>query len=245
MAKESLTAEQLKEAKALDQLLQRLTTISDEMKQYKLGDIYILEEWCRDNPKSISVHKTYTGYPAKYKVVFISPEGIPYLRQLTSTGNPTGEICLPPEIPMLTVLKHLDVIAANAISSYNQQRFVPDPEQLDAILLQQEFDPMAQHRDKSKLFGEINKHNKSVQIPTDYFSFNKIASFFKSQKAGDKFWTSPDKQFVVQSVVKAGREWVITATDMNQATVTFNFSSFRNKRLYKEQPRSFAKESKT
>jgi hypothetical protein len=183
------------------------------------------------------------GFPVKYKVVFVSEVGIPYLRKLTAAGNPTGEVHIPPEAEAIYALKRT---VSNPVNAYGvlKQRFTPDPDQLDSILLQTEFDPMEQHAEKSKLFNDINKHNKNAQVPTDYTSFNKIGDFFKSKQPGDKFWTSPEKQFVVQSVVKQGKEWRITATDMNQKTVTFNFSYFMHKRLYKEQPRSFSKESK-
>lgn len=247
MAKESLTPEQLKEAKQLDKTIRSLSEIREDLKQYKLDDIYILENWDATNPKAVWFEKTHMGFPVKYRVVFISDTGIPYLRKLTAAGNPTGEALVPPEATAIHALRRQHSTMLNITAMNNalfSQRFAPDPEQLDAILLQQEFDPMAQHAEKSKLFNDINRHNKNVQVPTDYNNYQKIADFFKTRKAGDKFWTSPDKQFVVQSVIKQGKQWIITTTDMNQATATFNISSFLHKRLYKEQPRSFAKESK-
>lgn len=238
-----LTADQLREAKNLDKTLKGLTKIKDAMKQYKLGDIYILEEWDIIDPNNIQVQKTHMNFPVKYKVCYISDEGIPYLRKLTSAGNVTGEVFVPPEVESVSILKRF----ANHNSFLGdslRQRFVLDPEQLDSILLQQEFDPMAQHRDKSKLFNEINKHNKNVAICTTWTNgYKNISDFFKAKQPGDKFWTAPNKQYVVQSVAKVGREYVVTCTDMNQATVTFNFNDFMHRRLYKEQPRSFRKES--
>lgn len=246
MIKESLTPNQLNNAKKLDKLINELSKLKEEVMQYKLGDVYILEEWYSDTPEHVEVQQTNMGFPVKYQVVYISPEGVPYLRKLTSTGNPTGDVLFPPEI---SGLKQLQYLAENALyNSVNYptlcERFVPDPEQLDSILLQTEFDPTAQQRDKSKLFNEINKHNKAIAIPTDYYSYNKIGDFFKSTKPGDKFWTSPDKQYVIQSVTRIGREWVIKTTDINKATATFNISSFIGKRLYRAQPRSFSKETK-
>lgn len=244
MSKENLTPEQQKAAKLLDKTIERLSNIADELKDYKLGDVYILEEWARDNPKTVWVEKTHMGFPVKYKVVYISPQGIPHFRKLTSSGNPTGEAFLPPQAAILQHLMRMgQANVMGMIDDVTTQRFVPDPEQLDSILLQTEFDPMELHREKSKLFNEINKHNKSVAIPTGYYAGNSIATFFKSLKAGDKFWTAPDKQYVIQSVLKQGREYEVTATDMNQATVTFCFEDFRHKRLYRDKPRSFKQES--
>lgn len=238
MSKESLTADQLKQAKQLDKALKELSKIKESLADYKLDNIYILEGRSLESPEVTEIDKTHMGFPTKFKVVYISPEGVPYLRKITSAGNPTGESLIPFEAETLHTLRN-----HAAYKRDWQSRFIPDPEQLDAILLQQEFDPMAQHRDKSKLYNEINKHNKSITIPTDYNSFNRIAHFFKCKKPGDKFWTGVDKQYIIQSVTKVGREYQIVCTDMNQATQTFNFNYFSYRRLYKEQPRSFAKES--
>jgi hypothetical protein len=110
--------------------------------------------------------------------------------------------------------------------------------------LQTEFNPTADHKDKLKMFTDINKHNKRVAIKTSHPSgYQNISNFFKSKQPGDKFWTGVDNIFVIQSVQKVGREWVIKTTDKNQQTQEFNMSSFLWRRLYKEQPRSFKRES--
>lgn len=245
MVKETLAPGQLLESKRLDKIILGLSNLKEVFKHYELNGVYLLEEWNRYNPKLIiAPKKTHMGFPMKYKVVYISPQGIPYLRKLTSTGNPTGDSFLPPEAIELISLRSLARNGGFSTIDEVCQRFIPDPEQLDAILLQEEFDPMAQHRDKSKLYNEINKHNKKAAIRTDSYGFNQIGKFFKSAKPGDMFWTAPEKQYVVQSVIKTGRDGEITATDMNHATVTFNFSYFMYKRLYKEKPRSFSQETK-
>ena len=240
MAKETLTAEQLRQAKDLDKTLKKLTSIKEQLAHYKIGDVYIIEEYeLYDRSKSF-VHQTSMGFPKKFQVVHISDSGIPYLRQITGKGNPTGEAVVPPEASAINILKRFHT----AGSTPENWKFIPDPEQMDAILLQTEFDPMEQHREKSKLYNEINKHNKAAAVSTSWASsYKDVSDFFKSRKPGDKFWTSPDKQYVIQSVVKVGKEYVITATDWNNTTVTFGFSHFHGGRLYKEQPRSFKKES--
>lgn len=244
MVKENLTAAQLQEAKQLDKIIKQLANIKETFSQYKLDDFYILEEFDKRDPKNVHVEKTHMGFPVKFKVVYISPEGVPHLRKLTVAGNPTGEAVLPPEAAQLNFLRRLGQVNSNSmVDDVIVQRFVPDPEHMDAIILQNEFDPMELHREKSKLFNDINRHNKRVAVPTGYNAFNKIGDFFKSKQPGDKFWTAPGKQFVIQSVIKQGREWEITCTDMNQATVTFNFSHFQHKRLYREEPRSFRQEA--
>jgi hypothetical protein len=239
MSKVSLEPEQLRAAKDLDKALRNLTKVRDTLKDYKLGEIYVLQQWYPEEPEKTIYHETSMGFPAKFQVVHISDEGIPYLRKLTSAGNPAGEAYIPPE-----------AVAVKAIQRFGganipvHEKFVPDPEQMDSILLQTEFDPMAQHREISKLYNEINKHNKNVSVSSSWqSSWKDVSDYFKSRQPGDKFWTSPDKQYVIQSVAKVGREYVITCSDWNKMTVTFGFGNFHGKRLYKEQPRSFKKES--
>ncbi len=240
MKKETLTPAQMIAANNLDKTIKNLSNIGEILKQYKLGDIFILEEWDHYNPKNVVVQETTLGFPKKFQVVYISAVGIPYLRQLTAKGNPTGETLVPPESAALNTLKNF---YNPALGNNINWRFTPDPEQMDAILLQTEFDPMAQQKEKSKLYNEINKHNKNVAIPTGWNDFNKIADFFKNLNPGDKFWTAPDKQYVIQSITKPGREYEIKCTDQNQKEVVFNISHFQFRRLYKEQPRSFSKEA--
>lgn len=240
---ETLNPSQISEANSLDKMLKAITEHKEQLKQYKLNDIYLLEEWYQDAKGPTYIEKTSMGLPVKYKVVYISPEGIPYLRKITGTGRPSGEARTPPEANFLFRIYNAERHLNHYLDKPNY-RFISDPEQLDSILLDVEFDPMAEHRNKSKMFNQINKHNKKVTIPTGVGCFQKIAEFFKSRNPGDKFWTSPEKQYIIQSVVKQGKEWMISAIDQNNKPTTFNFSYFLYKRLYYEQPRSFAKENK-
>lgn len=251
---EGLTPMQLQAANDLDKALEDLKNIKHQLQDYKLNDVYIIEEWDPESKKNISVEKTNMGFPVKYKVVHISTEGIPYLRKITPNGNPTGPFHTPPEAAGLNWLKQTCNIFNDYRISYSASanyprlsqdwRFTLDPEQLDSILLQQEFDPMAQQREKSKLFNEINKHNKRIQVSSSFADHPKTLEFFKSRQPGDKFWTSPDQQYVVQSVTKPNKEYVVTCTDMNQKTIEYKVGYFYGRRLYRECPRSFAKESK-
>jgi hypothetical protein len=215
----------------------QLLDIQKELEQFKIGDIYIREVFYKYAGSS-EIEKTNHNVVAKYKVIHVSPLGIPWLRKIGSNGKLTGNIC---------TIQHINDLINGMKRDHSpygsEDKFVPDPAQLDAILLQQDFNPVEEAQIKAKLFNEINKHNKRVAINTRP---NKpdVADFFKNSKPGDKFWTSPDVFFVIQSVVKGAGQWIITVLDVNQTTVTFNFSSFNFKRLYREQPRSFAKENK-
>lgn len=243
MNRQNLTPDQLKESKLLDKELRKLIKLKEELQSFKLDDVYILEYFDPNEPNKVWVDKSYFGFPVKYKVVHISPEGIPYLRRLTPNGKPTGAVELPDQAQLLSSLVKAGQI--NSLRGYinDGQRFIPDPEQLDSILLQQEFDPTAAHKAKLDLFNEIKNHNKKVTVKTGYFDDHHISAFFKGLKSGDKFWMGPDKVFVVQSIVKTRRDWKITAIDQMQQERKFNFSSFNYKRLYREAPRSFKRES--
>lgn len=247
MSEKNLTDYQLQEAKTLDKTIRQLINIKEEMKDYKLDDIYIMEEWHPFHPKQTWIVKGHMGFPLKYKVVYISAEGVPHLRRLGPSGKPTGDVYLPRQASMLKaiMLAGQADAAAGVVETLETTRFVPDPEQLDSILLQEEFAPTADHKTKLMLFNEINKHNKRVTVPTGWNEFAKIHDFFKSLKAGDKFWKGADKTYIFQSLVKNKREWVITAIDQSQKQCNSNISYWHHKRLYKEAPRSFAKESAT
>lgn len=246
----ALTPEQHKEAKELDKEFKRLVSLKDELADYKLGDFYIMEECFGNNPKQWLPLKGHMGFNVKFKVVYISPEGIPYLRKLTPNGKPTGDVYLPDRAQVLKTLvlpNQYNPFSGVGVPRDANYRFVPDPDQLDSILLQTDFQPTADHKDKLRLFNDINKHNKRVSVKTSAYApnggYKAISAFFKTKVAGDKFWTSPDNVFVIQSIQKVGKEWEIMTLDKNQQEKKFNYSSFLWKRLYSEQPRSFAKES--
>jgi hypothetical protein len=239
---DTLTIEQLKKAKELDSIIDGLHHLKEKLGQYQLNSVYIFEHlWPGAEPE---VSKGHMGFPKKYKVVHISKMGIPFLRQLSAVGNPVGDAFIPPEAVSVRALEMVSEKETKLMNQPVNGRFVADPGQLDAILLQEQFDPMEAHREKSKLFNEINKHNKRVAVETGN-NYQSISNFFKRLQPGDKFWTSVEKQYVIQSVVKVNREYVITCTDINQATVEFRFSNFMYKRLYSEQPRSFHKETRS
>lgn len=214
----------------IDAHVRRTLALKEKLTSYKVGDVFIKEDI-----DSKSVDKTTTGEPIKFKVVHVTPEGIPYLQRLSSSGVPGGSLELPPEAQYL---------AGYDYDAEVDWRLVQDPEQLDAIMLQQEYDPTKQQREKQQLQNEINKHNQAVTVSTRYDCGHH--AFFKSLKAGDKFWTSVDKQYIVSKVATKGRsnKWYITVVNMDQEEVQFYFEEFMYKRLYRDQPRSFSREVK-
>lgn len=249
--KEKLSDYNRKQIKRLDNAIKEISNIKDKLTKYQLGDFYLSESFDSIEPNIKYLDKTALGFPVKYEVVAISECGIPYLRQCSAKGH-VGELIIPPELKILAALEDY----ATRMSNVNEamvdwrgrtylRQFIPDPDQYDAILLQKEFNPVEQQIEAAKLRNEIKKYNKSITIQTSGSGgYNAIANFFKAAKPGDVFWTAPNKHFVIQSVVKQGREWCVTVTDINQQTHTSNFNSFMYTRLYKAQPRSFTQEAK-
>lgn len=230
--------------KKLDDTINKLMTLKDsleELKEYKLGDIYIQEVWNSYNKKP-RICENHLGFPLKFQVVHVSECGVPYLRQLNSKGKPIDGVMTPPHKSII-VLEQLETLESMFERNY---RYVPDPAALDAILLGHEFDPMAPQREVVKLSNEIIKHNKAITIQTGWDQgWENISEFFKGLTPGDKFWTSIDKCYIFQGLKKVGKQWEITALDQSQTVCTFAFRDFNHKRLYSAQPRSFAKEKKT
>ncbi len=216
----------------IDAHIRQTIAVKDICSSYKLGNIYVIE---RGSYKDIE--RNHLGEPCKYQVILISPMGIPFLQRLSSTGKPAGgEILVPSEVDGLRYLR----LGHIADTSW---RFIQDPDQLDAILLQQEYDPMRQYKEKLRLKSEIDKYNKSILVPTSYYNSKVYLSFFKSLKQGDKFWTSVERQYIVyEPASKRHNKWAFTLLDLNQQQQKYLLIDFANKRVYKDRPRSFVKE---
>lgn len=231
--------------KELDKLFEDIQNVGKEFAGFKLGEVYLEEEWDEWDPKKVWVNTNSMGFPIKYKVVHISKQGIPFLKQLNTNGKPTGRARLPVSDKSVWLTNIVHAVHYGAVKQTS--RFILDPDALDSILLEHEYHPMAEQKDKLRLFNEINKHNKKVAIKTSWSAGQQhIANFFKSLKPGDKFWTSPDKGYVFHRLEKAGNAYKIVTVDQNNAEKIFEgFNYFMHKRLYSAQPRSFSKESAT
>ena len=229
---DSLTHEQRSFTNRIDSFVKKTLAVKEQCANYKIGDVYVMTM----NGSNKEVEKNSLGEALKFKVVYISSEGIPFYQQLSARGVPAGELSPVPEALFLM----------NVNTPYDTYwSFVPDPDQLDAIMLQQEYDPMKQHREKLILKVEIDKFNKKIIVPTSWGQEKIYYSFFKGLQVGDKFWTSPEKQYVVHKrAAKMHGTWSITVVDNDQKELQFDLSHFEHKRVYKERPRSFTQESK-
>jgi hypothetical protein len=175
--------------------------------------------------------------------VYVSATGISFLKEISSAGNYIGSLRLMSH--RLETIKRYgsETPTHGYYGKYTDNRWTLDPGHIDSILLDQPYDPVGDIKVNSKLFADINRHNKAVSIQTR--DTNVIRAFFMRLKPGDKFWTSPIKVFVVQTVFKDDvGHWRISALDANNETKLFTAKDLQWKRLYKEQPRSFSAETK-
>jgi len=224
----SFTVQQQEWINNVDNNIKASEAIKGACGRFNVGDVCLMQM------NNSSFQKKATGEPVKFQVIHITPEGVAIFQRLNPEGRPEGELLLPPEATHLTYASRIYPPGWD---------FVQDPDQLDAIMLETEYDPMKAHKDKLRLKSDITKHNKRITVATQYDS--DYLAFFKGLKVGDKFWTSIDAQHIVQKVAfKAKGRWFITTTDVNQRQVEHELSGFAYRRLYREQPRSYTREVK-
>jgi hypothetical protein len=210
----------------------RIREVMELLPTYKVGDVYLMK---LSEEYGGKVQET-RGVPHKYRCIFISEVGIPYFRRIDNHGKATG-----------TVVSDVGDIFINASYEYDTSQMIPDPAQLDAILLNEEFDPVAEQARKAKLYAEIRRHNKSALIQSwGSDGERQIHKFFTGLKPGDTFWTGPNSCVVIEAM-KPGR-------NIHEGTVTikkdgktrqYSMSFFRYRRLYRVQPRSYKKEAES
>jgi len=239
--KTELSKDEQERVKRTDKLIERIVKIQEALESFKLGDVFLRQDCYGDPPEDRYIHKNALGFPDKFKIIHVSSAGVPWMKVLNSNGEPTGYLELP-DCVEFEAIRYVEDAVKN-LNNYAYTKLIPDPDALDAILLQEEFQPMAPYKEQLTLFKDITKHNKSIAIETS-FKPNSVAKFFKSLKPGDTFWTSPVKVYVFQSLRKVARNQQITALNIDQVIQTFNFSYFSYRRLYSAQPRSFAQERK-
>lgn len=243
-----MTQKQLLAATLVDKVYERIKQIDSELEHYKLGDVYILEYMATQWDPTVSYETvSHLGTNAKYKCVHVSSAGIPFFRKLNAGGKPTGMAFTPNVVENLTGTVNYDAWDNDdwqLLDDY--QRFVPDPDQLNAILLDEEYNPNGEASVKAKLFNEINRYNKSITIKTNGWNGNpQLRDFMQALKPGDTFYMGKAKAYVVQSTHIGRPAWTVTAKDQSGKEVVFDMNGLSYKRLYKSKPRSFADENKS
>lgn len=142
-----------------------------ETETYLSGTIFCIEKARRFKLNDILFRRWYDGTlcknsygPIKYKVVHVDKNGMPYAKEMTSAGNPRGEL--------ISIYNHYvmlieDHIGYPAVLSMEEDIFSHDPHYIEHIIIAEEgenYDPAEASRKKKILREEIIKHNKDNKI---------------------------------------------------------------------------------
>jgi hypothetical protein len=218
-----------------------LLSIIEHVRRFKIDDVLIAfyadrPIWMKQMPSQIV--NSY-GAPKKYKVIVVDTYGVPYVREINKSGNPSGKL-----IPMIKYQKGGDAFSASLT-----MRFEVDPDYTDAIILDdvESFDASTSHKEKASTFKEISTHNKNAAIDNG----NKdLATEIDSMNVGDILWRSSITFWIILSKIPIPRDAkgkIIDASNHKFMEVQtskgkilkLSFSDIKYKVLYNAQPRSF------
>ena len=243
----SLSSIEIELIEKYDCVLEKISKIQEKFSHIRLDDVLVRETTAFGEKPTID--KNNLGHPFKFKVVHISRGGIPFIKLIGSNGNVKGDlIFLDDDCAFLEYSLEEELARGhrfNVRGDSLKHRFLPDPDQLDAILLEQEYKPMALQREETSLLNEINKYNKKIIVKTNWCDRECIRRFFQNLKSGELFWMSSDKSLLFYSMNKVKNIYTIDCKDSNGVPRSLVFSNFFGRRLYKEKPRSFSRERKT
>jgi hypothetical protein len=164
----------------IDSFLHRM----EHAKRFKLNDILIAFV-LGDTEKTTPVRNCY-GVPKKYKVVFEDKHGIPYAKELSKNGKPTGML--------LTLVKWGD----HRYDRGEDMFFQLDPDYEDSLIMQDEnYDPASSLNKSSSLFAEITKHNKQIRFQFKLENVKKEIAAINKVNVGDTVWRGHNKFWII------------------------------------------------
>jgi hypothetical protein len=234
-----LTREEMEELKEFNDDYRKLTTAIENAKRFNLGDFLVLY-----TGDKLTIRKNSYGAPDKFKVVYISDYGMPFVKSVNKLGTPVGPL--------------MDLMGGSMTDyAYDSDfKFELDPDYADALLLQQPYDPAVLHKSKQEIWKQVMTHNKSIKISNDLAT---LAAFFDGVKVGDVLWNSPNSCYIVdekvtvtkkeynssykhgplRTDVKGPNITILTLRDKNGKTIKATPDFFECKALYKERPRTY------
>lgn len=224
---------------------------------FKVGDVYIEEyrdTWNLGSNKTWHTNKTSRGAARKFLVIHVSKPGYGYMKEINSKGKATGMLRLPHRLETILHFGTDDPTKFTYSWSFHDQsnshRWVLDPEVLDSILLEQEFDPAAEAKERNALFNEITEHNKRHNLREKY---GNVENWLRHAKVGDVFWSSPDSCYTIQKMTSellykwrgdVSVEVFVEVLDKNKNVKTFSANQLHYRRTYSAKPRSYTRETK-
>lgn len=193
MSKIKLSQEDLAVIDAMSEQLFHLTDVMTRIKTFSQGDFLVKtihrthSSQVAKRNKPVFATNSY-GLKRKYQVVDIDKNGVPWVKEVGSTGKSKGPILCP-------LIEELEGI----LDKGYLEKFEIDPEFVDSMILgPSAYSPMEAQDHLSKTWKEITEHNK--KHIKRFKTLNQAVAFFKAIKPGDQFWTSSKKYFTVVDV---------------------------------------------
>lgn len=217
----------------VDDIIGQLTKVA----KFKKGDFLIAFRPATAYSKRQQITNSYNA-PKKFVVIYTDKHNIPYMKELSKHGMPTGSVVTPIHFDDYnSILKDLDY------------EFEVDPDYADSIIMMDEenYDGAAIHRMKSDTFREITDYNKIHKIKCD--DQKNLAQWFNANvKVGTILHRSIITSYIVQDIIPipkdvAGRfryDLVFMTVLTNKGkTIKMCINDFKWSALYDAQPRSY------
>jgi hypothetical protein len=240
----------------IDEYKEKLLHINDmfsRLKTFSKGD-YLIQcvqhvgdshAGASSTKKPVFVLNSY-GLKKKFKVVEIDSTGAPWIKELGSSGQPTGPI-------RCALIEEILFLDSDRISDMRiVRRFEIDPEYVDSLILGPDaYDPCGAQKTMSQTWKEITEHNK--KHIKRFKTMAQAVGFFKIIKPGDQFWTSSKKYFTVidvktvssrgtTSLVKGPYVTKLLVRYVDGSNKTMYPDNIVGKVLYTAAPRSYRRE---
>lgn len=186
-----LNRDDLKVIDETERRISHYTTLVNKSKQFKQGDI--LFYW---NIYTQKIESNSYG-PIKYKVVHTDSNGLPYLKQLSSTGAPRGSL-----LSIFNMYEEAESYFED--HTYEKQPtdiLMHDPHYVDHMIIAEEndeYDPSEISRKKKILRDEIIKHNKASKL--DVSEVDKAVELMNNMVVGQVYWQSSKTCFTINSI---------------------------------------------
>lgn len=235
--KGELTPNDIDVIEQIETFLGRLIDELDRARKFNMNDYLICSQHCSDTGQKVLMTNSY-GTPIKFRIVHVDANGMPYAKEINSSGDPRGDI--------------INLVDTDEFSG-TRVIFEHDPHFLDAIILstESEYDPTENQRKKKQNREDIIQHNTKAKVNT--LELKSLIDLFATMVVGQTWWFSTKNYMhVIDLRVTSGRTighgmlyrgfkhvFEIDVRLSNGNTKTYHPHDFLNKNLYSKQPRSY------
>lgn len=205
--------------------------------QFKAGDYLIAFHGSYSDDPFKTKRPVINSYGAvkKFQVVAVDANGIPYMKELNKNSKPFGQL--------------ISSIEYDYMENFRPaMNFEIDPDYADAIILdnQNNFNASGIIKEKSDIFKEISRYNKSIKIKTDS---KVLPAFLATVKVGDVLWRSNISSWSVTEINALPRN--ITTNRIGYSTpfmkvinnkgqeLDICFNDISDRALYTARPRTY------